>query len=147
MGETADQIERYIREQRNELGRNLSEIQRRVKNSFDWRAQFEQRPMTMIGIALGGGILLSALAGPKSRSRSLNHYPAPPPTAPESRLRAEAHPANGPSAEALESWRQVKTALIGVATVKLVNLLFSAIPGFSTKRSRRPNNGAYQPAD
>ena len=71
MGEKSDQIERHIQEQRNELGDNITELQEKVKSAFDWRVQFEQRPMTMIGIALGGGVLLSTLIGGRSGSRHL----------------------------------------------------------------------------
>src|SRR5258708_11244913 len=61
MGETPDQIERHIYEKRNELGENIHELQQKVKTAVDWRAQFDRRPMTMMGLAFGGGLLLSIL--------------------------------------------------------------------------------------
>src|SRR5260370_17743847 len=61
MGETPDQIERHIYEKRNELGENIHELQQKVKTAVDWRAQFDRRPMTMMGLAFGGGLLLSML--------------------------------------------------------------------------------------
>jgi hypothetical protein len=64
MGETSDQIERHIQETRNDLGDNFSELEVKVKTAVDWRAQFEERPMTMVALAFGGGILLSALLPP-----------------------------------------------------------------------------------
>ena len=70
MGETSDQIERHIQETRNDLGDNLSELQDKVKTAVDWRAQFEERPGTMLALAFGGGIVLSALLPSGRRSRS-----------------------------------------------------------------------------
>ena len=67
MGEQSDQIEGHIRDQRNELGEHINELQEKVKRAVDWRVQFEERPMTMIGLAFGGGVLLSTLIGGRSR--------------------------------------------------------------------------------
>src|ERR1700730_14469958 len=61
MGETTGQIERHIQETRDELGENFNELQQKVKTAMDWRAQFEQRPGTLLAVAFGGGVLLSAL--------------------------------------------------------------------------------------
>jgi hypothetical protein len=57
MGETSDQIERHIQETRNDLGDNFSELKEKVKTVVDWRAQFEERPGTMMALAFGGGVL------------------------------------------------------------------------------------------
>jgi hypothetical protein len=67
MGEASDQIERHIQETRNDLSENLSELEEKVKTAVDWRAQFEERPMTMMALAFGGGLLLSAVL-PSARS-------------------------------------------------------------------------------
>ena len=61
MGETSDQIERHIQKTRNDLGANFSALEEKVKTAVDWRAQFEERPVTMMALAFGGGVLLSAL--------------------------------------------------------------------------------------
>ena len=70
MGEKADRIEQYIEQQRRDCQDNVLELKQRVSRSVDWRAQCEERPLTMIGIAFGGGVLLSTLLGRRSRSRS-----------------------------------------------------------------------------
>jgi hypothetical protein len=41
MGEKTDEIEQHIREQRRELGQNISELQQKVKDTVNWRVQFE----------------------------------------------------------------------------------------------------------
>jgi len=61
MDETASQIERHIEEQRQQLGRNVAELEERVRSTFNWRVQFQERPGTIIGAAFAGGVLLSAL--------------------------------------------------------------------------------------
>ena len=63
MGETANQIESYIDQKREDLGSNLQELEQKVKSATDWRWQFQKNPMTMIGIAFGIGMLLAAMLG------------------------------------------------------------------------------------
>jgi hypothetical protein len=71
MGERADEIEQEINRTRGELNENFSELEEKVRNTFDWRAQFEERPMTFLAVAFGGGILASALlpSGGQRRGR------------------------------------------------------------------------------
>jgi len=137
MGEKTDEIERYIREQRQELGQNISELQRKVKDTFDWRAQFEKHPVAMLGIALGGGLLLSGIVGSKHRISSSSRITERPgwdakPNVP-SGTRA-AHPAADEKKS--ESWQQIKTALIAVGAMKLGNLIDSVLPGFGHEYSK-----------
>ena len=58
MDEKPDQIMNHIESQREQLGRNLNELETRVKRTTDWRAQFDRNPMLTMGVALGGGLLL-----------------------------------------------------------------------------------------
>lgn len=61
MGERSHQIEEQIQRTREDLQDNLNELEQRVRSVFDWRTQFEERPLTMLTVAIGGGILLAAL--------------------------------------------------------------------------------------
>ena len=71
MDERPDQIEQRIRQQRDELRDNFNELGSKVKDTLDWRAQFNENTGLMLGVALGGGLLLSALfRGRPSRVRS-----------------------------------------------------------------------------
>ena len=72
MGENSDQIVRRIEATRSDLGSNLQELENKFKDATDWRKQFQKSPLTMIGIAFGGGILLSRVLGGNSR-RSKRH--------------------------------------------------------------------------
>jgi hypothetical protein len=69
MGEAANAIEREIEQERVELGRNLEELEHRVKEATDWRVQFSRHTGSMIALAFGGGLLLAVLAGARSNHR------------------------------------------------------------------------------
>jgi len=70
MDEKPDQIIDHIEAKRDELGRNLSELESRVRETTDWRTHYERNPMLVLGAALGGGILLGTIVGGGSRSSS-----------------------------------------------------------------------------
>lgn len=61
MGETTNQIELEIAQKRSELSDNLVELKQRAKAAVDWRSHVQERPGTMLAVAFGGGIVLSAL--------------------------------------------------------------------------------------
>jgi hypothetical protein len=121
MGQTSSQIEQEIHAQRNELGRDLHELESRVKEATDWRLQTQRNPLTMVGVAFGGGVLLAALMSrPRSSSkRSSNSGAYLPNTAAAQRKQK--------SWDALD---KMKGALMGVAAGSVQNFLSEAIPGF-----------------
>jgi len=82
MDEKPDQILNHIEAQRDELGRNLNELETRVKETTDWRTYFDRNPMMMLGAALGGGVLLGSIVGGTAskkgrRSRMRGAYSTP----------------------------------------------------------------------
>ena len=131
MGETSDQIEQHIQETRNDLGDNFSELEVRVKTAIDWRAQFEDRPMMMMALAFGGGILLSALLpswSPRRRRPSAARRNAP-------REGSDLFLKSGAvyddkSNQTSQTWDAVKGALVGVVTSKLSGVIEELLPGF-----------------
>jgi len=54
-------LERYIENKREDLGSNLQELEQKVKSVTDWRQQVQNNPMTIIGAAFGGGVLLVSM--------------------------------------------------------------------------------------
>ena len=68
MGQTTSQIEHHIAKTRDDLGANFQELEKKVKDATDWRYQFQQHPLTLLGVAFGGGMLLAALMVPRRRS-------------------------------------------------------------------------------
>lgn len=61
MDERTSQIVEEIVEERQRLGDHIAELERKVRDSTSWRAYFERKPWTALGLAMGGGFLLSAL--------------------------------------------------------------------------------------
>ncbi len=123
MGESADEIKREIEQQRNSLGNKFSELEGKAKSLTDWRGYFEKSPMTMIGVAFGGGILLASMTGGR-RSRR-NRYSS------ERTIsdNVGSQIASLPS-KTMETWEHVKGALFGVASTKAVQFLDEVVPGF-----------------
>ena len=124
MGEKSNQIERQIQAERGQLGQNLNELQSKVQEVTDWRAQFEKRPMLMMGVAVGGGLLLASLT--RRRSRSRRHFS-------EDRIDGTSEHRRGTELQknkALETFDTIKGAMIGVAANTFQDFLGQIIPGF-----------------
>ena len=119
MGETTNQIENHIEKTRDHLGANLHELEYKVKEMADWRYHFRNHPMTLMGAAFGGGILLATMM---SSSRRGNYASAPAPLSTVSR---------GPHAQrVVQTWDHIKDALIGVAAGKVTEFVGEFVPGF-----------------
>ena len=117
MGEKADRIERHIEQERIDCQDNLMELKQRIGRTVDWRVQVGERPLTMMGLAFGGGVLLSALIGEVPRSRF------PRPSSDEERME-------------VGTWGVLQAALVGVATTKLKSLVEELLPGFQEEYKR-----------
>jgi len=134
MGDTSDQIERHIQETRNDLSDNFNELEEKVRTAIDWRAQFEERPISMMALAFGGGILLSALLPSRRSSRRRSSVSNP-------NSSSDRHTSDLPfksrneyndnASSPLETWDAVKGALVGVATTKLSGFIKDVLPGFT----------------
>ena len=134
MGERTDEIEAYIDDRREDLGSNLHELEQRVKSVTDWKGHFQKNPMTMIGVAFGGGVLLATILGGHKNRRgerrvSNDSY--------GSRSRAgTAHQ----TYKALETWDNIKGALVGVAATRFKDFVGDVVPGFHEQFQRVENN-------
>jgi len=60
-----------IADERENLGRNLEEIEYRVKDATDLKAQFNRNTGWILGAAVAGGFLLSLAVGRSSKSRTI----------------------------------------------------------------------------
>jgi hypothetical protein len=147
MGEKSDQIEQQINRTRNDLSENFSELKHRVRTTLDWRAQFEERPMTMMAVAFGGGLLLSAIL--PSRRAKLRHSavgnacaePDQPaqtvslkqPTATDDKTNENIH-------QPSDTLEALKLALVGVAASKIGGVAGDLLAAFKEelKKAARP---------
>jgi len=163
MGEKSSQIEQHIQDQRNELGEHIGELKEKVQSAMDWRTQFEERPLTMLGLAFSGGVLLSALA-PRPRFRSSRRSSHSdfegssraaksfdPDAKSEPILSRASSSASKTLSKASDTLENVKGALIGVATTKVASYLEEIIPGFvdeyKKSESRKGSAGSTRSFD
>jgi len=140
MTESSDELERQIREIKHELKTHWSELEDKVKSSMDWRAQFEEHPGTMLAVAFGGGVLLSALL-PRGRSsrrtvrerdRSVQSIRDDAASSVGSRADYERKPNKGS-----EPWSALKAAVVGAAAGKLSEFVEELIPGSTSGQTGR----------
>jgi len=151
MDEKPDQIVNKIEEKRDELGRNLEELENKVKRNTDWHTYYDRNPMLVLGAALGGGLLLGAVAGGSlndSGKKDWRSSSAPSP----SYLKAQSYepvsataPSDSSSAQSLKNAAsaflgnhsneitsaidQFKGALIAFGIGKVKEFLSDAVPG------------------
>jgi hypothetical protein len=130
MGQTTHQIEAHIEDTREDLGSNLHELERRVKSVTDWKQHFKTNPMTMLGVAFGGGVLLARMLGGR-KNRPVERGFSSHATGFEPRAGTD-HQKH----KALETWDNIKGALIGVAATRFKNLVGEVVPGFHEQFQR-----------
>jgi hypothetical protein len=139
VGEDRGQIEREISAERRALGRNLHELQDRAKAMRDWRVHYRKHPGLALGLAFGGGVVLAAIVGGRSRRAVGEEGDADvefvepiarrwrPPGEFRSQIRQHVN----------DSWQQVVHALLGVATTKAVDFVSDRVPGFRDEFDRQ----------
>ena len=139
MGEDRGQIEREISAERRALGRNLNELQDRAKALRDWRVHYRKHPGLALGLAFGGGVVLAAIVGGRSRTALGEEgeadaefvEPLPRSWRPPSEFRSQVRQ------HVNDSWQQVVHALLDVATAKAVDFVSDRVPGFREEFDRQ----------
>jgi len=128
--EETNKIKEHIDAERHQLEHNLDEIESRVKNATDLRAQFNKHTGWILGGAVAGGFLLSlAFRKPsnegaherwdgESRERNLDK-PAQP------RLRLSPH-----LDQISDTFDNIIAGLVGVVSNKLHSFVSDTVPGF-----------------
>jgi hypothetical protein len=128
MGTTTHQIEDHIERTRDALCSNLNELEQKVKSVADWQQHVRNRPGTSLALAFGGGVVLAAILGGRSK-RSAKQRSSRPATAAEPLLKTARRSGAG-----VEAWDRVKGVVIGVAAARLANYVEDVFPGFRKKR-------------
>jgi hypothetical protein len=142
MGETTHQIEWEIAQKRNELSDNLIELKQRAKAAVDWRSQVEQRPGTMLAVAFGGGIILSALFS-ALRGPAKVHAQRPSGNAVDYDSPIAKTSARSPSQLATATRKNLDAlggALLGVVATRTTSILEGILPGFQREFERARNS-------
>jgi hypothetical protein len=142
MGEATNQIEWEIARKRSELSDNLIELKQRAKAAVDWRSQVEERPGTMLAVAFGGGIILSALfsalRGPAKvyAKRPLGNaieYDSP-------ISRTSARPPGKLASTTRKNLDALGGALLGIVATRTASILEGILPGFQSEFERAKNS-------
>ncbi len=124
MVQTTEQIEKHIEQTHENLSSNLHELELKVRAVTDWKQQFQSNPMTMLGVAFGGGIALAAmLGGSKNRGSKGRNQSNQPSTYPPS--------VENLQSKAMDTFENIKGALMGVAAARLTDFVDELIPGFN----------------
>jgi len=143
VGEDTRQIVDDIRAERNELGRNLHELEAQAKQLADWRTHYRNHPGTVLAVAFSGGVVLGVLAaghgnGGQVASDSEGYHP------PSSRPRNAGFNAlralgDNPRAKQQvgETWNEILETLIGLASAKAISAIGDFLPGFREQYDSR----------
>ena len=142
MGETTNQIEWEIAQKRSELSDNLIELKRRAKAAVDWRSKVEERPGTMLAVAFGGGIVLSALFS-ALRGPAKVYAERPSGSAVEfdgSAFRTSAQSSGKLTTAIQKNLDALGGALLGIAATGATSILDGILPGFQREFERARNS-------
>jgi len=134
VGESTNQIEREIMAERRQLGRNLSELEVKAQQLGDWRTYYRRHPTLLVGLALGGGLALSALVGRRAASRD--------DVLPTASDRVSA-PVGRARRHAQDTWEMVSEVLLGLAAGKVMQFVGDVVPGFADELNRRHSGSVY----
>lgn len=143
MGENTSQIEREIRERREDLGRNLEELGDKAREMVDWRKHYRDHSPLFLGAALGVGLLVGLKTIPRSRVRynggavefDTSHDPWP--TRPAAAV-SNRHSAFSRAGQQLSTtFDQIADGLLQTASDKALELVGGLVPGFSEHVNRR----------
>jgi hypothetical protein len=136
VGEITHEIEREIRDSREDLGRNLNELEDKARELADWRTHYRNHSGTFLGAAFAVGALAAMATVPASSGRvrmhampdaDLSHDPYP------TRHAAHPTPRNATIArvarEVNETWGQIADALLRTASVRALQFVSELVPG------------------
>ena len=120
MDQTSREIEQHIDRTRERLGSHLMELDHKIEAATDWREHFRARPGVFLGAAFVGGATLALAL----------HAKSPQPVSDDSPIRRLVDDPNSAQAQVLDVWNTLKSALIGVASARVINYLGELVPGF-----------------
>jgi hypothetical protein len=136
--EHTNQIEREIVAERHQLSRNLNELERKAQQLADWRTYYRRNPKLLLGIALGGGLVLGAMAGRGPSVRDDQARPAA----------GRTPPSTGRAARQIEdTWHRISDALLAVASARVIEFVSHVVPAFNEQLNHRNGNGSGDPSN
>jgi len=137
VGEITNEIEREIRDTREDLGRNLNELEDKARELADWRSHYRNHHGAFLGAAFAAGALAAMATVPASSGRArihtlmdedTSHDPYPTPrqhSRPVTRNATFARVAR----EVNETWSQIADALLRTASLRALQFVSELVPG------------------
>ena len=137
MGEITHEIEREIRDKREDLGRNLNELEDKARELADWRSHYRNHSGAFLGAAFAAGAIAAMATIPASSGRpsvhalvddDVSHDPYPNPT-------RHARPATRNATfarvtrEVNETWGLIADALLRTASLRALQFVSELVPG------------------
>ena len=143
MGENTSQIEREIRDRREDLGRNLNELEDKARELTDWRTHYRNHSGLFLSVAFSAGVVLglSTIPAAHRRERDVEHF-EPDTSHDPFRTKHAAWPGRpagsstgtGTVARAMrqvgDTWTEITDALLRTASDRAVQFVSELIPGF-----------------
>jgi hypothetical protein len=158
VGEDTNQIEQEIRQRRSDLGRNLSELEDKARRLADWRTYYRDHPQVFLGAAVGAGIILALTTVPKPKARKFDADFDDAEAMPERDTSHDVYRLNGSGPEPPtrghsetvqrirreigDTWDQIATGLLHLASASAVAWVSGLVPGFKdhVEERHRPVN-------
>lgn len=125
MDEEQSTIKRRIDNEREQLGRNLDELESRVKKATDLKTHFNRNTGWILGAAVAGGFLLSRVVGRPSGSQAAPRWEPPEHNTNTTTARRPTH-----LSKVSETVDSIFEGLVGVVSDKLQSFVADAVPGF-----------------
>jgi hypothetical protein len=125
MAESTAHLESEIEGARQALDSNVEELGRRMHTVTDWRYHFSRHPMTWMGVAMVGGVLVGL------RSRGYRPAGFDSGASGPRRIRSDFE------RTLITAFEDATAALLGVGATRLQEALARAVPGFRDELHRR----------
>lgn len=135
MGEITHEIEREIRDSREDLGRNLNELEDKARELADWRSHYRNHSGAFLGAAFAAGALAAMATVPASSGRARLHAVPDAETSHDPYPTRHSHAASrNPTfarvaREVNETWGQIADALLRTASLRALQLVSELVPG------------------
>ena len=145
MDEETSKIKQHIDTEREELWRNLDEIEYRVKSATDLRAHFNKNTGLILGAAVAGGFLLSLAFRKSSNSDSNQGEESTSTTTLKANTLAQPTLVSKHLHRFSETIDNIFDGLVGVACGKLQSFAADVVPGLQAKHDG--NDEGRSPVD
>jgi hypothetical protein len=135
VGEITHEIEREIRDSREDLGRNLNELEDKARELADWRSHYRNHHGAFLGAAFAVGAVAAMVAVPASSGRSRVHSLADTDTSHDPYTTRHSQPATRNATlarvarEVNETWGQIADALLRTASTRAMQFVAELVPG------------------